>query len=1608
MDLCSEDPCKNGAACEQHSNSFKCLCDGDWTGKLCDIPYVSCAVAAKNKGVPESELCQNGGTCHNRGEAHTCSCRRGYEGSYCELNINECASQPCLNGALCKDMIGGYSCQCRKGYQGVNCEIDIDDCAVNLCMNGGICHDMINNFTCSCPPGTTGYLCEDDHNDCLINRCHNGGTCKDKVGGYECICPPGFVGHRCEGDVNECLANPCDPYGTQDCVQLDNDYRCDCKPGWTGRTCNSHIHCDENPCHNNGLCKDTEQGANCTCLTGFAGTYCQIITSDCEPNPCANMGTCLLTGTGYECDCMPGSSGVNCQVDDFDDCQPDPCQNGGICLNRIGYSDCMCPQGWAGIRCEVKDDSSPGGLGRPVAPERPPIPTVCLENDCPAKAGNGICNMECNRIECDFDNTECSYGTHPWENCTQIVQGRHCWDLYKNGECNQECNNEKCLYDGFDCQEEVKDCLYDAYCLPHYNNGDCDKGCNTKECGWDGFDCDASQKQIVPGSLYVVVLIEPEEFQLIKKTFVRQLSHLLRAGCSIKKAPNGEDMIYPWHQTVPDDENLSPAAGALERAKRWAKQWLAGSPAVSGLDGSRQAAEQTLSRRKRAILTGSQVYLEIDNRLCFKYEDFECFGSTDHIAKFVAAELLNDDFKPPVAIHQIGTKSGGNPLDPDSSSSAMDLLVPIIVVCTGIIVITLIIIMVLNRSRKRAHGITWFPDGFFSTVAEGATPARNRKGPDGEEMQVKLDKLDGNDNHTSPPPSNENWQVDDDEDRPQTKKPKLERQGRSLDKSGNMLVQQTLTSTAALTPPQGEDTLHGSVNDINVRGPDGYTALMLASIRGEGLGGDDDDSTSGSGEGGEGETNTSVDVISTLLMQGAAINAQTDRTGETSLHLAARYARADAAKVLLDAGADPNAEDSAGRTPLHTAVSADAQGVFRILLRNRSTNLNARMNCGSTPLILACRLAVEDMVEELIVADAEIEATDSYGRTALHWAAAVNNVDAVLTLLRNNANRDVQDNKEETPLFLAAREGSYETVKVLLEHYANRDMTDHMDQLPRDVALERRHTDIVELLDNYKLASPASVHLAIGGMRPSTTSPGGGLQNAQNHPAFGHGMVNGYAMPPNKVKAKGGRKNKKEGSGDASSRATAGAQGGNAANGKAPPKSKKKKDGANSTGQKAQMKQLQPAGASPPISVQPIQPSGVQGLASQVQDGNHHQTLNGNPIQSQQQHTHLSSSNDSSPMSTISPSSYSVESHHSPSGYDLYDTTSPLYDAFGSLPANVGEDTTNLFTVLNDLQAMANGYADSQLLDQAMLPEWNNSSIKSNLQLQQHQPQQQLQGVAKKQHNVSGNRLASGDLSLLRQPQQQQVKGKGHMPMSPTHYQAIQQHAQQRAGVHRSPHHKSPAAVNSFHADGSHSSVTPSQQHYSAATLQHQQKSLQNQQQHHLQQAQQQLQSLPLYQHLSQQQSSLQHQNLAEVGTVSHPSTGVILGNNLTNYPSPREQFPTPPSHSSQHLTDSPPHQPHPVSTSAAVTISGLNSTTTNTNNNSSNNTNTFPPFRPDHNVYSLTPSPDSPCGWSSSPNSDHSGWSGSEGISSPVPPITHAPHHPRHKRLVQTEQAYF
>lgn len=72
------------------------------------------------------------------------------------------------------------------------------------------------------------------------------------------------------------------------------------------------------------------------------------------------------------------------------------------------------------------------------------------------------------------------------------------------------------------------------------------------------------------------------------------------------------------------------------------------------------------------------------------------------------------------------------------------------------------------------------------------------------------------------------------------------------------------------------------------------------------------------------------------------------------LHLAARENADDAARVLLQAGADPNVRDKDGSTPLHLAAMTDSAAAALVLLDN-GADANARNDDGSTPLAVAVR-----------------------------------------------------------------------------------------------------------------------------------------------------------------------------------------------------------------------------------------------------------------------------------------------------------------------------------------------------------------------------------------------------------------------------------------------------------------------------------------------------------------------------------------------------------------------------------------------------------------------------------------------------------------------------
>jgi ankyrin repeat protein len=117
--------------------------------------------------------------------------------------------------------------------------------------------------------------------------------------------------------------------------------------------------------------------------------------------------------------------------------------------------------------------------------------------------------------------------------------------------------------------------------------------------------------------------------------------------------------------------------------------------------------------------------------------------------------------------------------------------------------------------------------------------------------------------------------------------------------------------------------------DVNVPQGDGMTALHWAADRGD------------------------VTMAQMLIKSGAKLTATTRVGNYTPLHVAAQQGRAGVVKILLAAGADPNARTIGGSTALHyAATSSSADAVSELLAAKADPNAR-EFEWGQTPLMYA-------------------------------------------------------------------------------------------------------------------------------------------------------------------------------------------------------------------------------------------------------------------------------------------------------------------------------------------------------------------------------------------------------------------------------------------------------------------------------------------------------------------------------------------------------------------------------------------------------------------------------------------------------------------------------
>lgn len=131
--------------------------------------------------------------------------------------------------------------------------------------------------------------------------------------------------------------------------------------------------------------------------------------------------------------------------------------------------------------------------------------------------------------------------------------------------------------------------------------------------------------------------------------------------------------------------------------------------------------------------------------------------------------------------------------------------------------------------------------------------------------------------------------------------------------------------------------------------------------------------------------------VQQLLQHGASVNSRTEEEDDTALHVAARHGLTDHVQLLLRYGAELEAENKEGQTPLNAACAQPHQPkdmdryywVCQLLVES-GASINAADRDRQHPLHLACKNANAQIAELLLARGANVNVMNYSGNMALH------------------------------------------------------------------------------------------------------------------------------------------------------------------------------------------------------------------------------------------------------------------------------------------------------------------------------------------------------------------------------------------------------------------------------------------------------------------------------------------------------------------------------------------------------------------------------------------------------------------------------------------------
>jgi ankyrin repeat protein len=234
------------------------------------------------------------------------------------------------------------------------------------------------------------------------------------------------------------------------------------------------------------------------------------------------------------------------------------------------------------------------------------------------------------------------------------------------------------------------------------------------------------------------------------------------------------------------------------------------------------------------------------------------------------------------------------------------------------------------------------------------------------------------------------------------------------------------------------------------------------------------------------ENSADVKTINLILEHRALVNAR-NREGDTSLHLAVRLNEAESGELLIARGADIFAPNAKGETPLylvfhspggvrrwminsHTVMARDGLGngilhyaaQWRIdshipYIVQQGADLEAKNAAGETPLFVAVKYTAEtagrgssagSTIKALVAAGASLNSRDNLGNSALHAAVRWNNREAALALITAGIDVNARALNGKTALHDAVRLGIADIETLLVNRGADIEIRDSGGNTP--------------------------------------------------------------------------------------------------------------------------------------------------------------------------------------------------------------------------------------------------------------------------------------------------------------------------------------------------------------------------------------------------------------------------------------------------------------------------------------------------------------------------------------------------------------------------------